>query len=203
MSFPDFYGSVPAIAMRDPLAGFLNAARGGVIVYNYSDAVKVAGHSCVVTAAAWAMLLAGLSALYGTDLPERGGLEVQFCDAAEEGTTGVTASIVQLVTGASGASGFHGIGPTARFSRRGLMRFSTAIEGNLGLRRSDTGKGVVVASDVSMVPMSAELRDLFPRAVAGELDDASLTKFGQLWQDRIRSLLLDHAGDVVSVKEWI
>ena len=201
MSFPDFFDSVPVITVRDPLSEFLGAAEGGVIRYNYTDAVKVTGHSCVVTATAWAMLMAGLAALYSTTMPERGGLDVQFRDRADEGTIGVTASIVQLVTGAAGDSGFHGIGPTARFARRGLMRFGTGIDGTFQLHRRDTGRSVVVSADPPRVSMSPELRDLFQRGVAGQLDAGALSRFGQLWQERIRSLLLDHADAAITVKD--
>lgn len=202
MSFPDFFDDVPEIVMRDPLADFLGAATNGVIRYSYADAVRLAGHSCGVTATAWLMARAGLSALYGDDLPERGGIAVHFRDAADHGTIGVTASIIQLVTGAAGEGGFHGIGPGRRFSRRGLMEFGAGIDGMVGLRRADSGRGVLVSGDQQAVPMSAELKGLFPRAVAGELEQGELARFGLLWQDRVRSLLLDHPGSVVTVKDW-
>lgn len=202
MSFPDFFDDVPEIVMRDPLADFLGAATDGVIRYSYADAVRLAGHSCGVTATAWLMARAGLSSLYGDDLPERGGISVHFRDAADHGTIGVTAAIIQLVTGAAGEAGFHGIGPDKRFSRRGLMEFGVGIDGLIGFRRNDNGRGVLVSGDQQAVPMSAELRDLFPRAVAGELGQDDLVRFGLLWQDRVRSLLLDHPGSVVTVKDW-
>jgi len=202
MSFPDFFDEVPAIVLRDPLASFLGAAPDGAIRYTYADAVRLAGHSCGVTATAWLLVRAGLSALYGDELPERGGVTVQFRDAADHGTIGVTAAIFQLVTGAATQAGFHGIGPGRRFSRRGLMTFGSGIEGLVGLRRNDNGRGVLLSGDQHAVPMSAELKDLFPRAVAGGLDEDGLARFGLLWQDRVRSLLLDHSDRVVTVADW-
>jgi len=202
MSFPDFFDDVPTIALRDPLAGFLGAAQDGVIRYGYADAVRLAGHSCGVTATAWLMLRSGLEALYGDELPERGGIAVSFRDAADHGTIGVTAAIVQLVTGAAAQAGFNGIGSGQRFSRRNLMEFGTDIDGVVGLRRHDTGRGVMLYGDQHAVPMSAELKELFPRAVANDLDAGDLHRFGALWQDRVRSLLLEHAASVVSVQDW-
>lgn len=202
MSFPGFFDDVPALTLQDPLAGFLGAAPDGVIRYRYADAVRLAGHSCGVTATAWLMLRAGLAALYGGDLPQRGGILVRFRDPAGHGTTGVTASIFQLVTGAAEEGGFHGIGPDKRFARRGQMKFGCDIGGQVGLRRIDSGLGVILTGDQQAVPMSAELRQLFPHAVAGDLDDDTAGRFGRLWQDRVRSLLLDHADRVVTVRDW-
>ncbi len=202
MGFPDFFSKVPDIVLRDPLADFLGAATDGVINYSYADAVRLAGHSCGVTATAWLMVRAGLAALYGDELPERGGITVQFRDAADHGTLGVTAAIIQLVTGAAADSGFNGIGSGRRFSRRGLMEFGTGIEGMVGLRRNDNGLGVLVSGDQQVVPMTEELKGLFPRAVEGSLEKDDLARFGLLWQDRVRSILLDHPDKVVSVKNW-
>lgn len=56
MSFPDFFDDAPEIVIRDPLADFLGAATNGVIRYSYADAVRLAGHSCGVTATAWLMV---------------------------------------------------------------------------------------------------------------------------------------------------
>ncbi|SBT03218.1 hypothetical protein ACCAA_10140 [Candidatus Accumulibacter aalborgensis] len=52
MNFPEFFDSAPRIAVRDPLARFLGAAAEGIIEYAYSDAVKLAGHSCPTVASA-------------------------------------------------------------------------------------------------------------------------------------------------------
>lgn len=202
MSFPDFFDDVPKIELRDPLADFLGTATDGVVRYSYADAVRLVGHSCGVTASAWLMLRAGLAALYGSDLPERGAIAVEFRDASDHGTIGVTAAIVQLVTGAAGEGGFHGIGPKHRFARRDLMEFGTGIDGLFGLRRRDTGRGVILSGNQHAVPMPDELRNLFPRAVADELDKRMLARFSELWQDRVRSLLLDHADSIVTVMDW-
>lgn len=56
MDFPDFFDKVPTISMREPLAKFLGASKSGIITYNYSDAVKLAGHSCPTVAGAYLMV---------------------------------------------------------------------------------------------------------------------------------------------------
>ena len=38
-----FFALAPGIRVHDPLAGFLGAARAGVLEYGYADAVRLAG----------------------------------------------------------------------------------------------------------------------------------------------------------------
>lgn len=203
MSLPAFFDSAPEIRMRDPLAAFLGSAGDGVMTYRYADAVRLAGHSCPVVAGAWLMVGAGLGWLYAEDLPERGGIEVHMRDAAGHGTTGVVASVATLVTGAAGEAGFGGIGPARLFARRGLLRFEAPIDGVMGLRRRDTGAGVVLDIDTGRIPHDPEIDALMPQAVQGTADAAARHRFGALWQDRIARMLA--AADdprLVHVYDW-
>lgn len=190
MSFPDFFQTIPAVTLRDPLAGFLAAAPDGVMAYRYEDAVRLCGHSCPVVAGAWLMVTAGLDWLYGEAMPERGGIEVHLRDAATQGTTGVTAAVATLLTGAAAEGGFHGIGAGHLFSRRDLLRFEAPIDGTLALRRRDTGAGVVVDIDTGLVPHDPAVADLMPRAVSGRADAAQGARFAALFQDRVRRMFL-------------
>ncbi|WP_104491070.1 hypothetical protein [Paracoccus denitrificans] len=189
MGFPAFFDDAPVIRVRDPLAGFLGTAEGGAMTYRYADAVRLCGHSCPVVAGAWLMVLAGLEWLYGDDLPERGGIEVHMRDGVAQGTTGVTASVATLVTGAAAEGGFHGIGSGHLFSRRGLLRFEAPIDGVMALRRRDDGAGVVIDIDTGHVPHDPAIADLMPRAVAGLADPAEQARFAVLFQDRVRRML--------------
>ena len=121
MAFPSFFSEVPPIIVHDRLAEFLGASDGGVIEYRYADAVKLAGHSCPTVAGTYLMTSRALAALYPDELPERGEIQVDFRDAQEEGTTGVMAAIVGMITGAAGVGGFKGI--AGHFSRRNLLDF--------------------------------------------------------------------------------
>lgn len=187
MDFPSFFDDAPVIRLRDPLAGFLGSG-SGVMAYRYVDAVRLCGHSCPVVAGAWLMVLAGLDWLYGDELPERGGIEVHMRDGATQGTTGVTASVAMLVTGAAAEGGFHGIGAGHLFARRGLLRFEAGVDGVMGLRRCDTGAGVVVDIDTGQVPHDPAITELMPRAVAGKADAVELADFAALFQDRVRRM---------------
>lgn len=204
MSFPDFFNDVPVISLREPLAVFLGASTNGEITYNYVDAVKLAGHSCPTVAAAYLMVREGLRYLYGDELPERGGIEVHMRDERETGTTGVTAAVATLLTGAASETGFAGIGEKQRFGRRNLLQFDADIDGVLALRRRDTRRGVVLDFNAAHVPPDPEMRTLFPGAVAGRADENEQRRFAMLWQDRVARILLNHADDpeLVSARAW-
>ena len=202
--FPAFYSEAPTIKLRDPLAQFLGAARHGVIEYRYTDVVRLSGHSCPTVAGAYLMALHGLRALYGTEMPVRGDVEVFMRDAPGSGVTGVISSVVQLVTGAAGETGFPGAGQLALFARKNLLVFGADVDGVLGMRRRDTGKAVTVHFDNAVVPWPDEMRPLMTKAFADQANSAELECFAQLWQERVRSMLVEYADNpaLVWVSDW-
>ncbi len=189
--FPAFYAQAPRIRVHDPLAAFLGAAEDGVLDYGYGDAVRLAGHSCPTVAGAWLMARAALAALYPDTLPERGGVVVEFSDAADQGVTGVIARVVSLPTGVAGDEGFKGI--AGRFTRSGLLRFAAPIRGEMRVTRSDGGGAVDVRTQIGIVPGDPGMRSAMIGALDGDAD--SLAAFGAMWQERVRRLLLEHADD--------
>ncbi len=202
--FPEFYAQAPTIAMRDPLAQFLGAAQNGIIEYGYTDVVRLAGHSCPTVAGAYLMALHGLRALYSDEMPVRGDVEVFMQGAPGSGVTGVIASVVQLITGAAGETGFPGAGSLALFARKNLLTFGADVAGELGMRRRDTGKAVTVHVDNAVVPWPEEMRPLMVKAFSERADAAELERFAQLWQERVRSMLIDFADNpaLVRVADW-
>lgn len=197
-SFPSFFDEAPTVTMRDPLAGFLGSAPDGVMEYCYADAVRLAGHSCPTVAGTYLMILHGLSALYGDQIPVRGEIEVAMADSRDAGTTGVMASVAQLITGAAPETGFGGL--AGRFDRRDLLSFDQPVQGIMGLRRQDTGAGVEVQFDASVVPWPVGLRALMSKAVEGQATPDELTLFGELWQGRVREILVEHADDAQMIQ---
>ena len=157
--------------------------------------MRLAGHSCPTVAGAYLLTRRGLRALYGDDLPERGNIAVQMRDARDRGTTGVIASIATLLTGAAAETGFGGIGPQGRFSRRDLLTFNTPIAGLMALTREDNGARVELELNASIVPFPAEMQALMPKAISGQANTEELARFGALWQSRVRAMLLEHADD--------
>lgn len=203
-AFPAFFDDAPVLRMRDPLAAFLGTSEGGTLSYRYADAVRLAGHSCPAVAGAWLMVVQGLTWLYEEALPERGAVEVHMRDARDEGTTGVIASIATLLTGAAAETGFKGIGPRRLFSRRDLLVFEAGIDGVIGLRRRDTGRGVIVDIDTSSVPHHPDMETLMALAISGKADAAQRERFGAVWQDRVRRMLVEHADDpkLIHLYDW-
>lgn len=198
--FPAFFADAPRIRVRDPLAGFLGAAREGVLEYTYADAVKLAGHSCPTVASAFLMTRAALAALYGEALPERGAVRAEFREPAQEGVTGVIANVVSLLTGATVDTGFKGLG--GRFDRRRLLAYEAPVDGQIRFTRTDTGAAVTVGARLEHVPGDPRTSQLLPRCLTGQASPEEEALFHSLWQQRVRRLLLEHADDdqVISVR---
>ncbi|MDP2821960.1 MAG: hypothetical protein Q8O52_04670 [Sulfuritalea sp.] len=192
-TFPDFFAAAPSIAVFDPLADFLGAAQGGVIEYGYGDAVRMAGHSCPTVASAFLMTRSALAALYPGTLPERGGIRVEFGEEQDAGVTGVIAAVVTLVTGAAGEGGFKGIG--GRFSRRDLLAFGRPVGGAVRFRRVDSGAAVEVVARLDRLPGDPRMARLMPLCLSGAASGEESALFRQLWQERVRRLLVLHADD--------
>ena len=193
MQFPDFFRDVPRFTVRDPLAQFLGAAEGGVLEYGYDDAVKLAGHSCPTVASAYRLTCLALAALYPGELPERGGVQVEFRNRFEDGVTGVIASVVTQLTGAAQDGGFKGIG--GRHVRRGLQQFAAETPLALRFTRRDTGASVDAEANLGAVPADPDMSPLMARCVAGAADDDEQQRFASLWQDRVKRILIGHGND--------
>ncbi len=194
MNFPAFFDQAPKIQVHDPLSEFLSAVDGGRIEYGYADAVRLAGHSCPTVAGAYLMARAGLRALFPDGPAERGGVAVTMSAGETDGTTGVIAQVFTLLTGAAANNGFHGIG--GRFVRSGLLRYGGGRQDCIAeFRRTDRGVGVRLALDFSSVPPAPQMRMLMGQALAPEASADVRRAFGEVWQERVRRLLLDHADD--------
>lgn len=193
MQFPQFFRDVPRLKVRDPLSQFLGAVEDGVLEYGYEDAVKLAGHSCPTVASAYRLTCLALAALYPAELPERGGVAVEFRNRFEDGVTGVVASVVMLLTGAAGEGGFKGIG--GQFVRRDLQEFEVELSTPMRFVRLDTGASVEAEASLAHVPADPEMSALMARCVGHEATAEEQRTFAALWQDRVRRILIDHADD--------
>src|SRR5690606_4509638 len=198
MGFPAFFEQAPLLHLHDGLSQLLGATPDGVVEYRYADAVRLAGHSCPTLAGAWLCLRAGLGALYGDELPERGGIAASLPQAEDAGVAGVIGQVVTLVTGAAGAGGFKGLG--GRHARNGLLRYGDAAAGGVRLRRLDTGATVEVEWQSAPVPPAPDMRMLFEPVLSGAADADQRRRFADAWQDRVRRLLLEHADDPAVVR---
>ncbi len=191
MSFPEFFTRIPGITLRDPLAELLGAAEGGLIDYRFADAVKLAGHSCPTVAGAWLMTVRALQALYGDEIPERGNIVVALNEDLDSGVAGVMASIATLLTGATGDGGFKGLG--GRHSRRNLLHFGVAGIAGMAFTRLDNNAAVDCKLRLDLVPADPRMGSLLPAVVRGAADEAERKLFAELWQDRVKRILIDQA----------
>jgi hypothetical protein len=190
-TFPEFFAAVPRVATLDPLAELLGA--GGRLDYGFADAVRLAGHACPTVAGAYGLTAAALRALYGDALPVRGDIAVDCAGELDEGVTGVIASVITLITGAAGPGGFKGLG--GQFARRNLLRFGVRQARDYRFTRRDTGAAVDAGFDLSGVAGSPEMGPLLSLCLGGQANAEQRQRFGQLWQARVRSILLEHWGD--------
>lgn len=193
MQLPTYFEEVPRLCVQDPLARILGSAEDGVLEYGFADAVRVAGHACPTVAAAYWLTYLALEHLYPDSLPQRGGLKVEFRDDARAGNNGVIATVVQMLTGAAGSSGFKGLG--GRFGRAGLIRRRPDLLLALRFIRADTRDAVDVGIDASLVPVSPAIEGLVAKVSAGEATLQDEVELGTLWQERVRCLLLDFGRD--------
>src|SRR5690606_12745911 len=90
------------------------------------------------------------------------------------------------------------------FARRGLLRYGAAIPALMGLRRLDSGAGVLRDLDAAAVPAAPELPPLFARALNGVASAGEAQRFGRLWQERVERMLTGPAGDaaLVRLRDW-
>jgi len=190
MDYPDFFDSVPAIELIDPLGGFLGAFDDGLLEINYLDCVKLAGHSCPTVASAYMMTKLALEALYGDQRPRRSEIRVDMQKHKDDGVTGVIANVVSYIAGAGDNGGFKGIGD--RFSRDNLISFgNVSQELSIKLTRVDNGEVVEVNCDTSLIPGSPDMMPLMQKSLQGNATTLEMERFQTLWQDRVMALLTD------------
>lgn len=193
MKLPEFFDQIPRLRVQDPLARMLGCAEDGVLEYGYADAVRLAGHSCPTVAAAYWMTWRALKLLYPDTLPQRGSIKVELREDARHGSTGVVATVLQMLTGAAGGTGFKGI--SGRFGRVGLMRFSPDLLLALRFTRLDTRAAVDATVDLTLAPPDPAIEPLLARCVADKASPQEEQRLAALWQERVRHLLVDLAYD--------
>ena len=189
MNYPDFFDKVKTIILKDELSDFLGTFDNGIIEYTYAEIVKAAGHSCPTVAGAYMCCAKALEKLYSDSLPVRGQIKVEFRNPLEEGVTGVISNVISHITGATKDTGFKGI--AGKFVRHSLMRFNVDMKGEMKFTRSDTGKSVELIYN-PIIPPAPEMRDLMQKSISGQASEDEKRKFGELWQKRVKEILIDN-----------
>ncbi len=203
MNLPTFYAQAPVVQTFDPLAQLLGAATDGRLDYSYADVVRLAGHSCPTVAGTFLIGRAAMKALYPDGPAERGQIEVSMPNPVDHGTTGVEAQVLTLLTGAAAQNGFRGL--AGRYARDGLLTYADRHESDaIIFRRRDNGAAVAVQLDTSPVPGDPRQRELLMAIMQGTASDADKQAFAEVWQERVRRMLLDFADDPRVVKlTWL
>ena len=204
----EFYDSAEPIKIKDPLAVVLGAMdRGEVFIFTYADAVKFAGHSCPAVAGAYKSTQIALKALYGEEVPVRGNIKVTFKGSVDYKVNGPISQVVTLITGASAESGFKGLGPAGKYGRYNLMTFNKELSPDpkvtcaIIFQRVDSGKRIELTYSVDPVPMSERLDKLMPLVISGKASEEESKEFGNLWQERVKTILFSPPEGTFIVKE--
>ena len=204
----DYFDSAEPIKIKDPLAVVLGAVdKGEVFIFTYADAVKFAGHSCPAVAGAYKSTQLALKALYGDEAPVRGNIKVTFKGSVEYKVNGPISQVVTLITGASAESGFKGLGAAGKYGRYNLMTFNKELSPDpkaicaMIFQRADSGKKIEVTYSVEPVPVNERIDKLMPLVVSGKASEEESKEFGNLWQERVKTILFSPPEGTFIVKE--
>ncbi len=185
-----FFEEIPPFELRDPRAELLGVvAPGAPFLITYADCVRLAGHSCLAVAGAWAIATRTLPMLYGDERPVRGDIEVVALGAPDELAFGPMAQSLGMITGAEAEVGFGGLGGQHR--RRGLLRFAPDrfVPNGFELRRTN-GRAVRATDHPETLTSPGPPPLTLPRLLAGEASPEEHRAFVDRWQGMVREALL-------------
>jgi formylmethanofuran dehydrogenase subunit E len=197
--FRDFLLDCEPIRFKDPLAETLGVfkRKNAVLEYTFLDVVKLAGHACPTTAAAFLCCQKALTGLYSDEIPTRGEIAITIYGEPDEGVYGVISQIFTLLTGAASATGFRGLGP--KFKRKDLLKFSPEkIDPGaqcFKFQRLDNKKTVTVKLYPDKIPFPAEkakrLQALMPKVIWEAAKKDERLEFQDLWMEKVRQMLVE------------
>src|SRR3989338_268774 len=159
-----FYDDVEPIKLKEPLAEFLGAIdEGEEFIFTYTDAIKLAGHSCPAVAGAYKITQKALRALYGERNPIRGEISVRILGSVEHGANGPVSQVISLITGAAPETGFAGLGD--KFVRRKKLIFDEKNEepNTFVFTRIDNKKSIKVTYHPEKIPQHTDMSTLLKR----------------------------------------
>jgi hypothetical protein len=199
MKTPSFFDAVVQIEMIDPLANVLGTFEEGKVTFTYLDVVKAAGHSCPTVGGAYIMTYHALKALYKDELPVRGMIDVSFKESLDDGVAGVIGNVVTHITGASDKSGFKGL--NNKFARHSLMHFDCDITSSARFKRVDSGEMVDLFYGPSKVLPDPKMQPLMQLIMQNKASKEEIKEFGNLWQERVRKIIVENLESVVRVEK--
>ena len=197
----EYIQQVPPIMMRDPLIEILGQT-DKPIPYFYEDAVKIAGHSCIVVASAWMMTRLALEQLYPDgEVPVRGQIKIEMPGAEDEWNLGVYSEVMSYVTGAASKYGFSGslfAKENPSTIRKNKLIFTEKAVGTPPPKmkwiftRLDNHKVVTSSWNIALVqPKTDEkfLKNIGSKVASGKATPEELAKFHDNWNAAARFVL--------------
>ena len=189
----DYIAAVPPILMQDPFLELYGQVDQPVPYY-YSDAVKMAGHSCGAVAGAWTITRKALRTLYPDATPVRGHIRVTMPGAEDEWFIGVFGRVISLITGAEAKTGFPGAEFGDAYNRRNLMVYTDTSQGTPPpkmqwiFERIDTRQKVAVRFDLTKVqpPATPTFREMSTQVATGKASAEDAAQWRQDWNERVR-----------------
>lgn len=103
------------------------------------------------------------------------------------------ARVMSLLNGAAAETGFKGIGRA--FMRRELLALGADVPLEVRFWRIDCGAAIDAAAYIQRVPADPALPALLQRCLSGAATPDEAQRCGDLWQERVRRILLDHSDD--------
>ncbi|MDP2938481.1 MAG: hypothetical protein Q8O13_00120 [Candidatus Omnitrophota bacterium] len=155
-----FYDDVEPIKLKEPLAEFLGAIdEGEEFIFTYTDAIKLAGHSCPAVSGAYKITQKALKALYNNEIPMRGEIGVKVLGSVDNGANGPISQVISLITGAAPQTGFAGLGD--KFVRRKKLIFDEKNEepNAFVFTRIDNNKSVKITYHPEKIPSEVDVSE--------------------------------------------
>lgn len=197
-----FYDDVEPIKLNDPLAVFLGAIEEGEeFIFNYTDAIKLAGHSCPAVSGAYKITQKALKLLYGNETPIRGEISVRILGSVHNGANGPVSQVISLITGAAPETGFAGLGD--KFARKNRLTFDEKNEepNTFVFIRIDNNKSVKITYHPEKIPADEDMHTLFRKCIVGTATKKQSEDFKNMWQERVRIVLFEEVKGLFEVEE--
>ncbi len=198
----EFYDEVEPIRLKDPLAVFLGAIdEKEDFIFEYEDAVKLAGHSCPAVSGAYKITQKALEALYPKEMPVRGDISVKILGSIDNGANGPISQVISLITGAAPQTGFAGL--AGEFVRKDKLIFDEQNEepNAFIFTRDDSGKSVKVIYHPECIPQKEEMPGLFSKCISGTANEKQKEKFKELWQAKVKAVLFEEVKNLFTVEK--
>lgn len=197
-----FYENVEPIKLKDPLAVFLGAIEEAEeFVFTYTDAIKLAGHSCPAVSGAYKITQKALRALYGNETPVRGKISVRILGSIHHGANGPISQVISLITGAAPETGFAGL--SEQFVRKNKLIFDEKNEepSAFVFTRDDTKKSVKITYHPHALPQDERLPGLFTKCIVGTATKKQKEEFQEAWQKRVKAVLFEEVKGLFKIEE--